>query len=332
MNIPVQLFRSLLFALFILILVGCNEPADSPYTSIAFHQIASIPGPGRASAVAFALEGKGYVLLGRDENPADSLKDCWQYDPNSNNWTIVSVFPGAARVKATTAVVNGKAYVGLGYKPHVSTYVNGNYKDLWMYDPVQHSWTRKADFPSTATDACVSFVYNDCIYVGEGFNDIGFTNEFWKYNPEQDNWSRLNNFPDLSRAGSVVCTDGGHVYFGTGFRAGNYNDWWEYFPETDSWKQRKSMPDNGRVNAVSLNINKRFFVSSGRHYAGNLTGGHLISDIMEYDAVRDVWYERGNIPDGGRENAVSFVIDGKGYIGQGENDTQIFNDFWSFEP
>ena len=93
------------------------------------------------------------------------------------------------------------------------------------------------------------------------------------------------------------------------------------------------MPDNGRNDALSFSINNRFFVSTGRHWGGNLTGGHLFSDVMEYDATRNVWYNnRGDIPGGARENAVCFVINGKGYIGQGENDTDIINDFWSFEP
>jgi len=311
--------------------MSCNNEVTSPYPPISFQQIAAMPGTGRASAVAFAVEDKGYVLLGRDGNPSDSLKECWQYNPAQDSWSKKAIFPGLSRVKATAAVVNGKAYVGLGYEPYVGTYVNGNYKDFWMYDPALDTWTQKANFPSTATDACVSFVLNNCIYVGSGFNEIGFTNEFWKYDTNRNTWTRLKNLPG-DRAGALICADSMHIYYGTGYNTGNYNDWWEYFPTTDSWTQRTSMPDNGRVNGVSVNINNRFFVSTGRHWGGNLTGGHLIADIVEYDVTRNSWYERGNIPDGGRENAVSFVINGKGYIGQGENDTSIFNDFWSFEP
>jgi N-acetylneuraminic acid mutarotase len=328
MNFP----KPILYFLFAFLFLSCNDAVDSPYPALSFQKAASMPGTGRASAVAFAVNGKGYVTLGRNGNPSDSLKDCWQYDPTSANWIKVEVFPGLARVKAVAAVVNGKAYVGLGYKPYVGNYVNGNYKDFWMYDPVMDTWTQKATYPSIATDACVSFVFDNCIYVGEGFTDTSFTNEFWKYNPELDNWTRLNDFPGLPRAGAVVCIDSEHVYFGTGFQTGNHNDWWEYFPVTDSWTKRKAMPDNGRVNAVALCVNDRFFVSAGRHWGGDLTGGHVISDIMEYDASRNVWYERGGIPGGGRENAISFVINGKGYIGFGEDDTQVLNDFWSFEP
>ena len=328
MNIP----KLAIYFFPVLLCLSCNEPANSPYPPITFEKKTSLPGTGRASAVAFAIDGKGYVTLGRNADSNDSLKDCWQYDPAIDSWIKKTVFPGRARVKAMAAVVNGKAYVGLGYKPHVSTYVNGNYKDFWMYDPVSNNWTQKADYPSKATDACVSFVLNDCIYVGEGFSDVDFTNEFWKYNTTDNSWIQLKNLPGYARAGATLCADSAHIYFGTGYQIGNYNDWWEYFPATDSWKQRKSMPDNGRVNAVALTIDNRFFVTTGRHFAGNLTGGRVLSDIMEYDALRNVWYERGSIPDRGRENAISFVINGKGYVGLGENDTNVLNDFWSFEP
>jgi N-acetylneuraminic acid mutarotase len=328
MNSP-KLF---LYFLSSILLLSCNEGgADSPYPTISFEKKASMPGAGRASAVTFVIDGKGYVTLGRNGNATDSLKECWQYDPAADSWTQKTTFPGRARVKATAAVMAGKAYVGLGYRPYVSTYVNGNYKDFWMYDPALNTWTQKADFPSLATDACVSFVMDNCIYVGEGFNDTGFTNEFWKYDPQQDAWTQLKDFPDYARAGAVLCTDGTRVFFGTGFRW-NFNDWWEYFPKTDRWEKRKSMPDNGRVNAVSLSVAGRFFVSTGRHFAGDLTGGRVLSDILEYDAIRNVWYKRGNIAGGGRENAIAFTINGKGYIGFGEDDKGVLNDFWSFEP
>ena len=325
-----KLLLSLLFPLFI---VSCNDgAADSPYPVISFIQKTSIPGTGRASAVAFAVNGKGYVTLGRNAVYTDSLKDCWQYDPTLDTWTKKAAFPGIARVKAMAAVVNDKAYVGLGFNRYEGAYSGGTLQDFWMYDPLTDSWSKKANFPSTATDASVSFVLNSCIYVGAGFNGSSYTNEFWKYNTEQDQWSRLKDFPGLARMGAALCADDKHVYFGTGYRVGNYNDWWEYFPATDSWEQRKKLPNAGRENAVSFSLNNRFFISTGRHFGGDLTGGHLFSDILEYDAVRNVWYNRGDIPGGARENAIVFVIDGKGYIGQGENDTAILNDFWSFEP
>lgn len=327
-----NIYKIVFFLFPVFLIMGCNEPADSPYAPISFEKKTTLPGKGRASAVVFVIDGKGYVALGRSEIRSGALNDCWQYDPVVDSWTQKASYPGIPRVKAMAAVVDGKAYVGLGYNIEKSVYTGGNLSDLWMYDPVTDNWLQKKSYPSSATDACASFVLNNEIYVGEGFNESEFTNEFWKYNTAQDTWTRLKDFPSLSRMGSVICAGNDHIYFGTGFRTINFNDWWEYFPKTDSWKQLKTMPDNGRVNAVSMTINNRYFVSTGRHFAGDLTGGKVLSDIVEYDGVRNVWYERGNIPSGGRENAISFVINGKGYIGLGENDTEVLNDFWCFNP
>ena len=101
------------------------------------------------------------------------------------------------------------------------------------------------------------------------------------------------------------------TYFsGTGYETLNDHRWWEYFPSSDSWKQRRDMPDNGRLNAVALSVDHRFFVATGLHFGGTMTGGHLFSDILEYDATKDVWYRRGSMSGGKRQNAICFVING----------------------
>lgn len=333
MNFSHRLPRSIFFFLLIFLLFGCSDTfTDSPYPPVSFVKKTSMSESGRASAVAFAINEKGYVALGRNAD-GTALNDCWEYDPTLDNWTAKAPFPGTARVKAMAAVVNNKAYIGLGYFMSSGVYNEESYpKDFWMFEPITNRWIRKADFPSTASNACVSFVYNNFIYVGGGFAEFGFTNEFWKYDTEKDLWIHLNDFPGQARSGSVMCTNGTKIFFGTGYRTLNENDWWEYFPNSDSWAKRKSMPDDGRENAVSLSINNRLFVSTGRHFGGNLTGGHVKSDIIEYNIDKNVWYRRGNIPEGIRENAISFTIKGVGYIGFGENDSNVLNDFWCFEP
>jgi len=332
MNIP----KIGLYFLLMILIFGCNEPADSPYPQIRFEKKAAMPGIGRASAVTFVIDGKGYVALGRTATRDGALNDCWQYDPTQDSWSSKAMFPGKARVKATAAVVGSKAYVGLGFDISLGVYnFDACLKDFWMYDPANNTWEQKANFPSNYTDACGCFVVDSTIYITSGMDGAVFGSETWKYKPvtgQSGEWVKLNDFPGPPRAGGIACSNGAHYYFGTGYRTLNENDWWEYFPITDSWKPRKDMPDNGRENSVSLTISDRIFIATGRHFGGNLTGGHVDSDINEYDILRNVWYVRGNIPNGGRENAIAFTINGKGYIGQGENDTKILNDFWSFEP
>jgi N-acetylneuraminic acid mutarotase len=317
----------------IFMLASCEGASKSPYSDIIFQPRHTMSAKGRASAVGFAINGKGYVALGRTDARSGALNDCWEYDPDSDKWTQKASFPGTARVKAMAAVVDGIAYVGLGYDLRYSyAYSKAYLKDFWSFDPVTNHWTQKASLPSQFTDACVSFVYKKNVYVGAGFDGKGWTHEFWKYSIAEDKWYLLNYFPDLARGGAVSCCNDEHIYFGTGYQTANLNDWWEYFPDNDTWKVLKSIPDYGRENGVALCVDNRFFVSTGRHFQGEITGGHVISDIVEYDAGRNVWYKRGDIPNGSRENAVSFTINGKGYIGFGENDSVVLNDFWSFEP
>jgi len=331
-----KILKSILYFTITLLSISCNDPANSPYPNITFEKITSLPGIGRASAVAFVIDGRGYVALGRNSQRTGMLNDCWEYNPDSDSWKKKADFPGIARVKAIAAVVNHKAYVGLGFNIDLGVYnFNACLKDFWMYDPTTDNWTKMADFPSNYTDACASFVVDNVIYQTSGMNGAAFGEQVWKYVPQggqPGSWVRLKDFPGVARAGGIASATRDRCYFGTGYMTDNKNDWWEYLPSNDTWKQRKAMPDNGRETSVSLDINNRILIATGRHFGGNLTGGHIDSDILEYDLIKNVWYERGNIPNGGRENAIAFTINGKGYIGYGENDTQVLNDFYSFEP
>ncbi len=319
--------------IFFVILSSCTDDTKDLYQKITFTQKASFPGGVRASSVGFSINGKGYVALGRKRSNATPVKEVWEYNPVTDNWLRKNDFPGTGRVKATCAVVDGKAYVGLGFDPDKGIFNSEAYlNDWWMYDPISDTWTQKATFYGFGRISNFSFVYDGNIYIGSGYDGLSFTNEFYSYNPLSNAWIKLSELPGDARSGPVACTDGERIFFGTGFDVFDINDWWEYLPDDDEWEKRKSMPDTGRENAVALTINNRFFVATGRNFGGEYTGGGVKSDILEYNPDQNKWYKRGNIPTGGRENAVSFVINNIAYIGLGENDTILMDDFWSFEP
>jgi N-acetylneuraminic acid mutarotase len=326
--------KSVLYFFFILFFfTSCSKSDLIEGTPFAVEQKSVISDGGRASAVAFAIGEKGYVALGRNSSGA-LLNDCWQYDPALDTWTRTTDFPGKARVKAIAVTVNGSAYVGLGYCSEIGSSADSvaYLKDFWMYNANTNVWTRKADFPSRYSDGCVSFVYNNEIYVGDGYNGVGATKEFWKYNPVNNTWTLLHKFPGDFREIAVACAGEDHCYFGTGFQGSSYNDWWEFFPATDSWEKRESMPDHGRQNAVALCMNNRYVVATGRYWKGSVEANkYLRADMVEYDPEQNNWISRGEIT-GGRENAIAFSIDGKGYIGFGEDDNGMVNTFWCVHP
>jgi N-acetylneuraminic acid mutarotase len=80
----------------------------------------------RSNAVAFTLNGKGYIGTG---NYSGIRSDFWEYDPTDDSWTEVTSFEGSARQDAAAFVIGDKAYVATGK--------NGSYyyDDVWYFEP-----------------------------------------------------------------------------------------------------------------------------------------------------------------------------------------------------
>lgn len=314
---------------FSLVVTSCEEliPGDA----FVFSSVATPDHLSRAALVSFVTNNKAYILTGRTQT--GTPLDCWEYDPVGGEWSERAVFPGMYRVNAVAEVVGRFAYVGLGFEAQSEAYrEEAQLNDWWRYDPETNSWMQLASLPSTDTNGCISFVYNNIIYVGFGFDGWAFKRSMWCYEPLTDSWTRLKDAPMRYRAGAVACSNGDRVFFGTGFDTTNKNDWWEYFPETDSWEERCSMPDKGRNFGLSFSVGKRIFVSTGQFFKSELDGGHLKADVVEYDVDNDRWISRGQLPASGRMNATAFVIDDELYIGFGEDETTVLGDLWKCRP
>lgn len=90
---------------------------------------ADFPGGGRNGSIGFAVNGKGYVGLGRNIN-GSLTNDIWEYDPSTDTWSRTFDFPGGARRNAVSFQLNQKAYIGTGLGIYNS--VNA---DFWEFDP-----------------------------------------------------------------------------------------------------------------------------------------------------------------------------------------------------
>ena len=120
------------------------------------------PGEVRNQAVCFVIDDYSYVGLGIGINGAE-YTNFRKMNLNTGYWTVDSVapFPGKGRHAAVAFAVNGKAYVGTGFRVAVNwgdeQYNREYLYDFWEYDPsgtttedgvtYQGKWTRAADFP-----------------------------------------------------------------------------------------------------------------------------------------------------------------------------------------
>ncbi len=103
-----------------------NESSDT-WTEV------SGPSPiaGLQYAVGFALNGKGYIGLGR--SVGNTKTSFYQYTPETDSWKFISDLPSDPRVKAHAFVANDKVY--LMYGSEVSTNFGERIDEVWEFTP-----------------------------------------------------------------------------------------------------------------------------------------------------------------------------------------------------
>jgi N-acetylneuraminic acid mutarotase len=81
----------------------------------------------RSEAVAFTVDGLGYVATGSNSS---NLSSIWEYNPGSDIWTEMTALEGASRSDAVAFVINNEAFIATG--KNGATY----FDDLWRFQPL----------------------------------------------------------------------------------------------------------------------------------------------------------------------------------------------------
>ena len=191
----------------------------------------------------------------------------------------------------------------------------------------QSTWTAVASLGNGATPR-----YNACGmaigtkgYIGNGFLNSHFYNDFFEYDPSSNAWTQKTSFPGTERSGSVAFSIGTKGYEGLGYDGTNYkNDVWEYDQGSNSWTQKANFAGVARSGAVGFSIGTKGYVGTG--YDGTVRK----NDFYEFDATNNSWTAKANFGGVGRSAAVGFSIGTKGYIGTGYDGTNRKNDFWEY--
>jgi hypothetical protein len=225
-------------------------------TTGQWSQLPDFPGRGRRDAVAFSIDGYGYVGTGRGQFSTGSseapFKDFYRYDPTSNSWQEMP-YDGAARFGAVAFVIDGAAHVCLGQetdgvaaKDHYKFVPSGNGDGRWV------KMQALADKPKNRQDAfydriprshAVAFIASnneeerDYAYIATGSN--AYT---WWYDHKRDIWHEVEDLPigtgrapSVRQAVSFTIEEGGikRGYFttgGTGFDSGPLAQTWYFIP------------------------------------------------------------------------------------------------------
>ncbi|MBX7205659.1 MAG: hypothetical protein K1X81_09575 [Bacteroidia bacterium] len=299
---------------------GSSNPTPNPNNNVYTQsKISNFPGSARDIAVAFAINGVGYVGLGQKNNSV--FGDFYKYDVTSNSWSNVPTYGGVARRGAIQFVLNGEAYVGLGYGN------NGSWNDLgdmWRFTPSTATWTKMNDAPvQFRGEDLTAFVVNGEAYILNSFGDL------IKYNAANDTWTPKASMPSgAERTSAASFVVGSKAYVSTGFVSTSVRlkDTWEYDPATDTWTQKADLPGGGRSGAIGFSLGNYGFVGTGATFTSQY------SDMYRYDPSTNTWTTADNFMGGAIHGMCGFVINSTFYLGTGYSNSKSYvSDFYSFK-
>lgn len=287
-------------------------------------QKTSLLGPARTFAIAFSINGFGYVGLGMTGLGNPSFNDFWQYNPTSDSWTQMANFGGGVKAGAVSFVIANYGYVATGTGP------SGPQPDVWQYDPSSNSWTQKNNFPGYCGSYASSFSIGPNGYFGGSL--LSTKADFWSYNSTLDSWTIKDSIIG-GRGLAIGFSLNGYGYIGTGQGLSTYyNDLWKYDPTINQWTQMASMPASGRAESFCFTIGNRAYVGTGTPWVGSTS----LADVWEYNPSNNTWTQQANFGGGQKEAAIGFSIACKGYVFGGfcgDNSCgSPTNELWEFTP
>lgn len=248
---------------------------------------ARFPGSPRNGAVAFALNGKGYVGLG--DSDQDYLSDFYEYTPTTRTWRKVADFPGGARRGAIAFVIGDKAYVGTGY--------NDNYLvDMWSYDGKSDTWTPIRDFGGSKREGATAVVFEGKAYVGFGNNNGVAQKNLYIFDPTQNTWSEVESLEDdedeeqenmESRISASAFVLDQRIFFFGGSTGGYYlGDVWAYNPVLDTWVEHTGLNNDcgsSRATTIAFSYGNVAYVTTGTAGSGRFDDLWVFSPDAEQE-------------------------------------------------
>lgn len=219
--------------------MGATLTATIPQTAVFFNDLweydpainnwaqkASLPAPGRNNAVAFELNGRGYVGTGFGLT-GGYLADFWEYDPATNSWVQKAFFPGPPRTMASGTGFNGNGFVGMGANYNQSTV----YSDFYMYLPSTNTWSTLTSFNGGGIYSARLVVAGNALYLTGGFITSPSSN-ISVFDPLSNSWTTQSPFPGGFRTNHIAISVGNKMFMGMGADQGNFyqKDWWEFNP------------------------------------------------------------------------------------------------------
>lgn len=206
-----------------------------------------------------------------------------KYNLEKDTWITVAPYPKPIHHTGAVSCL-GKLYVVGGNGVRI---VPRN--DVYAYDPVDNTWTRKTNLPVARGALGVVAINNKIYAVGGGINKKP-VNILEEYDPFTNTWQTRTPMPTAREHIAAVEAHGKlHVLGGyNGNRFNNLNIHEAYDPLTDTWQKCAPLPYAVSGLAAATVENSIFIV-------GGEQGWAVSGEIHEYKIKEDRWIRRADL-------------------------------------
>lgn len=249
------------------------------------------------NAVSFTIGDAFYIGLGTAYGSFGTYQLSFLKFTPENGWEMIKEFPGIGREHATAFVLDGKAYVGLGY--HDVIIQRENPSDFWVYDPVQDSWdSLRMAFPGAGRLGAVAFTANNKAYVGLGENTQSNSSEanlqdFYEFTPSKG-WQQIEQLRANPRVFATTFTVDENIYLCLG-NNGFSRSVMKCSPSSLTWEYMMPLKPQDfpklPARAASFVLNE-----NGENYAF-VYGNPDFNWRRVYQPKKDKWLEVTGLPD-----------------------------------
>lgn len=251
---------------------------------------------------SFVMNFNGDILVAASPDYQSTVIDrnIYRYDPDTRRFN-----PLGSKV---SCIATYSGLVVKGDKAYISRFNSTLPPVLDVFDRNTLALSKVSDLPASGG-------YSYWLMDGDSILLAGLGTSHWKFNPVSGIWTRLNDLPGQTNQGHVFTINGRNFIITPQARL------YEYNANADSWVQ-KSWPSFSwfyHEHSETVVCNNKAYVCFG--YVGS-------TQIAVYEPATDTW-ERVNdivfpVP---RENVLAFSLEGKLFLGGGNN----YLDFWSFD-
>ena len=256
------------------------------HEKIVWTEADELPLPFSPSGVC-ALNGKIYVVAGRQNAIQKDVDLTLEYNPQKNQWTKKAKLPFPSHLH-TIVSLDDKIYL-----------FNSDMQNNFVYDPNADSWQSIAPNADKRIPGS-GIAYDGKIYIIGGIHNIIFdlSDRIDVYDPKTDSWSQKKSMPEV-RLGICTIVDDkvlviggwqpvpGHRRVQTSQRVQVYD------PATEKWENKCDLPFGLVGSAVTLG-SKVYVMGCG---TGEIPGQTKdLTTVLMYNPSTDMWQTTTDLP------------------------------------